>query len=159
MKSILTLGALAVAIIGSTVAAPAADTTMKGGAMKGGAMNHAMVTNHMVVKLNAVGGSGESGTATFNRDPQGLGTMVTLALHGGSAAPQPSHIHVGTCGSNGPIKWPLKPVVAGKSATMVPATIAVIMSTGAYINVHKSPKDLATIVSCGNVPHVPKGAM
>jgi hypothetical protein len=155
MKSIPTLAALAVAVLGSTVAAPAADNGMKGGAM----MNHAMVANHIVVKLNPVGGSGESGTATFTRDPEGQGTMVTLALHGGSAAPQPSHIHLGTCGSNGPIKWPLKPVVAGRSATMVLATIPVIMSSGAYINVHKSPKELANIVSCGNVPKVSKGAM
>jgi hypothetical protein len=155
MKSVLTLGALAALVVGSVAGASAQGGTM----MKGGAMNHAMVARHIVVKLNAVGGSGESGTATLDQLVGGAGTSVKLSLHGGTAAPQPSHIHVGTCGSNGPIKWPLKSVVEGKSSTVVSASLSVIMATGTYINVHKSPKDLATIVSCGNIPHVPKGAM
>jgi hypothetical protein len=155
MKSILSLAALAALVLGSTAGASA-----QGGSMaKGGAMNHALVARHIVVKLNAIGGSGESGTATLDQNVGGTGTTVKLSLHGGTAAPQPAHIHVGVCGSNGPIKWPLKPVTEGKSTTVVPAALGVIMSTGTYVNVHKSPKDLATIVSCGNIPHVPKGAM
>jgi CHRD domain len=155
MKSILTLGALAALVLGSVGGAAAQGTMSKGGAM----MNHAMVARHMVVKLNAIGGSGESGTATLDQNAGGAGTTVKLMLHGGSAAPQPAHIHVGVCGSNGPIKWPLKSVTAGMSTTVVPAALGVIMSTGAYVNVHKSPKELANIVSCGNIPKMAKGAM
>lgn len=156
MKSILSLAALAALVLGSTAGASAQTG---GTMMKGGAMNHALVARHIVVKLNAIGSSHESGTAVLDQNPGGSGTTVKLSLHGGSAAPQPSHIHLGTCGSNGPIKWPLKSVTAGKSTTVVPASLGVIMSTGTYINVHESPKDLATIASCGTIPKVSKGAM
>ena len=156
MKSILSLAALAALVLGSTAGAFAQGG---GTMMKGGAMNHTMAAHHMVVKLNAIGGSRESGTATLDENAGGSGTTVKLSLHGGSAAPQPAHIHLGTCGSNGPIKWPLKSVTAGKSTTVVPASLAVIMSTGTYVNIHKSPNDLATIASCGTIPKVAKGAM
>ncbi len=155
MKSMLSLAALAALVAGSTAGASAQGGTM----MKGGAMHGALVARHIVVKLAAVGGSGESGTATLDQNPGGAGTTVVLSLHGGSAAPQPSHIHLGVCGSNGPVKYPLKPVTEGKSTTVVPVRLSYILGLGTYINVHKAPKDIATIVSCGNIPHVPKGAM
>ncbi len=162
MKSIVSLAALAAMVLGSTVAAPAADKHMMGGMHAGGMHSGMMMTPHrIVVKLDAIGGSGESGTATLSQNigsPM-AGTVVTLSLHGGSAAPQPAHIHIGVCGSNGPIKYPLKPVTEGKSTTVVRAKLSYIMSLGAYINVHKSPADLATIVSCGNIPHAGAGAM
>ncbi len=65
------------------------------------------------------------------------------------------------CGSNGPIAYPLHSVVEGKSSGVVQTTLAALMGAGGpyYINVHKSTSDLATIVSCGNIPHVPRGAM
>ncbi len=156
MKSIVSLAALAAIVLGSTVAAPAADK-----AMAGGGMHSAMAPHRIVVKLDAIGGSGESGTATLSQNigsPR-AGTVVVLSLHGGSAAPQPAHIHTGVCGSNGPVKYPLKAVTEGKSTTIVPVKLSYIMGLGTYINVHKSPKDIPTIVSCGNIPHPGAGAM
>ncbi len=156
MKSFFSLAVLTAAVLGSTVAAPAADTMMKPG------MSHAMrAPSFIVVRLQSVGGSGERGTATLRQmigSPR-PGTLVTLMLHGGSAAPQPAHIHTGVCGSNGPVKYPLKPVTEGKSTTVVPVSLGYIMGLGTYINVHKSPNDIPTIVSCGNIPHPGRGAM
>ena len=65
MKSILTLGTRPRSSSARIGGAAAQGTMSKGGAM----MNHAMVARHMVVKLNAMGGSGESGTATLTRTP------------------------------------------------------------------------------------------
>jgi hypothetical protein len=141
MKAIIAAAALGAALIaGSAGPAPAMgkNTMMGPGACAG-------------TVLAAVRGSGESGCAS-TRGGNGvifLGIAVKGEPPGGN---QPSHIHKGKCGSNGPIVIPLKNVVGGHSATSIPmAKWRMVNHGGYYINIHKSVTDLATIVSCGDI--------
>jgi CHRD domain len=108
----------------------------------------------VVVKLNAVGGSGEMGRAVLTDVPAAAPVVrVSITVSGEPpAAVQPSHIHKGVCGSNGPIVKPLHNVVSGASVTMVPGvTVAQLIATGTYINIHKSAQQIPVIVSCGMI--------
>ena len=104
------------------------------------------------VKLNAQNDSGETGTATLKDTDKGL--VVSLHLTGGnSAGPQPAHIHPGTCAKLDPKpKYPLSPVKDGTSETTIKDVTVADLEKGEYaINVHKSPTEAATYVSCGNI--------
>jgi hypothetical protein len=111
----------------------------------------------LVVKLNAVGGSGQNGRAIL-RDlpPIGPAARVSVSMTVGNEPPpavEPSHIHRGVCGSNGPILRPLHNVVHGQGATtiVVGFTVAQYHAMHTYINIHKSAAALGIIVSCGNI--------
>ncbi len=101
--------------------------------------------------LNAIGGSGESGCAT-PRSGNGvvfLGMKVTGEPAG---ANQPSHIHRGKCGSNGPVVIPLKNVANGTSVTTIPvAKWKTVNHGGYYINIHESADNIPHVVSCANI--------
>jgi CHRD domain len=140
----------------STVALGAAfvlAAAVPGGAQTGGSMGHAM----MMVRcpggyvLNAIGGSGESGCAT----PRGGNGVIFLAIKVSGEPPganQPSHVHRGRCGSNGPITIPLTNVRGGTSVTNIPnAKWSTVNHGGFYINIHESAKNLKHIVSCANI--------
>jgi hypothetical protein len=158
MKAIIATFALGAMVFAATVSVGAQGTGGSPGRMghKGGAMMM-MGPCHGVV-MNAVGGSGESGCATAH----GINGAMVLAISVKGepmGAIQPSHIHRGVCGSNGPVVLPLTNVVNGKSVTTIPMAKWNMMKGGKfYINIHKSPKDIPTIVSCGNVPPM-KSAM
>ena len=127
-----------------TTAAPIAAAPMA--PAKGGKMAKAIT-----VTMNSQSGSGETGTATLTA--KGTKTQVVVSLTGEPAAgSQPAHIHPGSCAKLNPIpKYPLSPVVGGKSTTVVPATLA-SLSTGHWaINVHESAKNLKKYVSCGDI--------
>ena len=111
----------------------------------------------LVVKLNAVGGSGQNGRAIL-RDlpPIGAVPRVSVSMTVGNeppAAVEPSHIHRGVCGSNGPILRPLHSVIHGQSGTTIVAgfTVGQLHTMHTYINIHKSAAALGIIVSCGNI--------
>ena len=102
--------------------------------------------------LKAQNGSGENGTVTLTAD--GDKTTVVVTLTGAPADAQPDHIHPGTCADLNPApKYPLSNVVAGKSTTTVPATLASLTSatTPMSVNVHKSTSDLKDYVACGQI--------
>jgi hypothetical protein len=143
MKAIIATAALGAALVLSTAApAPAADT------MKGGAMKMASCSG---VTISAVGGSGESGCASV-RGGNGVIFLAIQVKGEPAGADQPSHIHKGKCGSNGPIVIPLMDVVGGGSANSIKyAKWTTVSQGGYYINVHKSKADLKTIVACGNI--------
>lgn len=145
MKSIVSIAALAAVVLASTVAAPAADPMMKGGMMKGGMMMKTPVS----VTMGAQNDSGETGSATLRDTPKGV--VVTMHLKA-AKGPQPAHIHMGSCAKLNPKPmYPLHNVVNGMSITTVPGvTVSQIVGKTA-INVHKSPTDIATYVSCGDV--------
>ena len=103
---------------------------------------------------------GISGTALFEERVNGT-TLVTLELigtpEGGS---HPAHIHENNVATTGPIIVGLNAVDGdtGLSKTQVselvggaPVTYTELLSINAYINVHLSDEDLATIVAQGNI--------
>jgi hypothetical protein len=104
----------------------------------------------LTVKMIALNGSGENGTATITQDANGIAVAVSLP---GAKGSQPTHIHIGTCANlNKAPEYALKNTVDGKGASTVPGvTIAQLLKGHYAINVHKSAADLATYVSCGNI--------
>jgi hypothetical protein len=102
------------------------------------------------IHLAAQNNSGETGTATLYDGAKGL--IVRLRTSG-SDADQPAHIHKGTCDKLDPKPaYPLKPVHDGQSETTVEGvTIAQLQKSPYAINVHKSAKEAAVYVSCGNL--------
>jgi Cu/Zn superoxide dismutase len=106
----------------------------------------------VTVPMHAQNGSGEDGTATLTQ--VGPNVLVTLSITKAPPNPQPAHIHQGTCAKLNPApKYPLSNVAAGKSTTTLKNMKLSSLQTGAYaINVHKSTTDIATYVSCGDIP-------
>lgn len=103
------------------------------------------------VTMKAQNGSGEDGTATLTQS--GADLTVTISIPSGPTTPQPAHIHTGSCANLGGVKYPLTNVVSGKSTTTLKGVMLASVETGGFaINVHKSTSDLATYVSCGDIP-------
>ena len=151
MKAIITTAALGAAfVLAATLPVGAQDT---GSSTDKGHMGHmAMMPGCHGVVLNAIGGSGEHGCATVHA-VNGAEVLAISVTGEPKGAVQPSHIHRGVCGSNGPVVIPLTNVVNGRSTTTIPQAKWNTLKTGKYyINVHKSPTDIPTIVSCGNIP-------
>ncbi|HEX3463379.1 MAG TPA: CHRD domain-containing protein [Candidatus Elarobacter sp.] len=144
MKAIISTLALGAAFI--------AAATVPGAAQGTGGMHSMMMTRCTGgYALNAVGGSGESGCARA-RGGNGVIFLAIKVTGEPAGAVQPSHIHRGKCGSNGPVVIPLKNVVGGSSITTIPnAKWQMVNHGGYYINVHESPKNIPHIVSCGNI--------
>jgi hypothetical protein len=94
--------------------------------------------------------SGETGTATLFDGAKGL--IVKLRMSSGDVD-QPAHIHKGTCDKLDPKPtYPLKTVHDGQSEwTVEGVTIAQLQKAPFAINVHKSAKEAAIYVSCGNI--------
>jgi hypothetical protein len=103
------------------------------------------------VNLAPQNASGEKGTATLT--PQGDKTEVVIKMTGAlSSAPQPAHIHDGSCAKLDPKpRVPLQNVVGGISTTTLDMKLGDIMSKGGAINVHKSAADVQTYVACGEL--------
>ena len=112
----------------------------------------AVAADSAKVTLAPQNNSGESGTATLTKsgDKQ---TKVVLSVTGVPAGvSQPVHIHKGTCDKLDPKPaFPLSPVVNGKSETTVNAPLETLQKDGYAINGHKSSKEVATYVFCGNI--------
>lgn len=105
--------------------------------------------NKVTVTLLGENSSGESGNATLE-EVSGKVT-VTLALTGFTAGvSQPAHIHVGECPGVGAVKYPLTPVVDGKSVTTLDVTMAGLKSQlPLALNVHKSAGEVKVYTACG----------
>ncbi len=105
-------------------------------------------------RLSAQNGSGETGTATLLQstgNPDEI--IVHVTTRGGGSDPQPIHIHKGTCEKLDPKPaFPLTAVIDGSSQTKVKGITLAQLEAGTYaINIHKSTKDVATYVACGNL--------
>lgn len=104
--------------------------------------------------------AGISGTALFEERVNGT-TLVTITLTGTpEGGSHPAHIHENDVATSGPIIAGLTPVDGdtGISKTQVselvggiPVTYTDFLTINAYINVHLSNEDLATIVAQGNI--------
>lgn len=103
------------------------------------------------VTLKAMNNSGQTGTATLT--PQGAQTKVVVELHGMPAGVvEPAHIHLGTCDKLNPApKWPLQSIKDGHSTSIVPVSLDTILKEPTAVNVHKSPTEIVTYVSCGEI--------
>ncbi|MDP9105504.1 MAG: CHRD domain-containing protein [Candidatus Eremiobacteraeota bacterium] len=152
MKAIIATAALGAALVfASTAPSGAQGTGGSPGKMghHGGAMM--MTRCHGGYVLNAVAGSGESGCAT----PHAVMGSIALAIKvkgEPAGAAQPSHIHRGKCGSNGPVVIPLTNVVNGMSSTTIPmAKWKTVNHGGYYINIHESADNIPHVVSCAEI--------
>src|SRR5574340_807955 len=120
--------------------------------LAGVSANTAWAVGDVTVKLNALNNSGQTGTAILS--PEGSNkTKVVIELSGIPAGVvEPAHIHMGTCDKLNPApKWPLQSIKDGRSTTVVPVSLDSILKDKTAINVHKSPTDIMTYVSCGNI--------
>jgi hypothetical protein len=104
----------------------------------------------VVVDLMEQNGSGESGTATLTTD--GEKTKVVIALDNPSTAPQPAHIHEGSCAELDPTPaYALDNVVEGSSTTVVDEPLDRLRDRDYAINVHKSADQLDIYIACGDL--------
>jgi hypothetical protein len=111
-------------------------------------------SGEMTVTLGEQSGSGESGTATLTKE--GDRTKVVLDLQGSSAtmgsAPEPAHIHKGSCAKLDPTPaYALADVKDGSSTSTVDAKLDDLRKGAFAINVHKSAAEIQTYVACGDV--------
>lgn len=133
--------ALVVALL-ALVALTASSALAQG--ISGGSQNVGIVT------LNAQNGSGEDGSATLSEENGKV--TVTIKVSNGTSAPQPAHIHRGTCATLDPKPtYPLTSVVNGESVTTLDVSLATLMSEPYAINIHKSATEASTYVSCGDL--------
>ena len=103
-----------------------------------------------VIQLQTLNGSGVTGSVSFT-DLQGR-TRVDIDVDPGANPDMPAHIHQGSCANLTPQpKYPLENVKAGKSTTVVPATIAELFAGGLAVNIHKSNDDLKTYTACVDI--------
>jgi CHRD domain len=106
------------------------------------------------VTLNEQNESGQSGTATLTAGDDGT-LHVSIALSGGSADPQPAHIHEGTCADLNPEPaFPLESVVDGQSESDVEVSPEDLALTPYAINVHKSETEADVYVACGDITDI-----
>jgi Cu/Zn superoxide dismutase len=112
----------------------------------------AYAADSLTIKMNALNNSGENGTAVLTQQEDGVHIVVTLA-NAPKDTPQPTHIHIGTCGNiKAAPEYALQNTVDGKNASVVKGVKLSDLTAGKYaINVHKSGDDLGTYVSCGNI--------
>lgn len=103
------------------------------------------------VKLEAQNNSGQNGSATLM--PEGDTTRVVIEiLNMPAGVAQPAHIHLGRCDKlDKAPKWRLEDVKDGRSVTVVPVPLDVILKDRTAINVHKSADEAQIYVSCGNI--------
>ncbi len=86
------------------------------------------------------------------------GTSAWVKLTGGKSGDvYPWHVHVGMCGTNGPVfgdASAYKPITissAGKGDSKATLSMALPDTGSYYVNIHASSSDMKTIVSCGNL--------
>jgi hypothetical protein len=124
----------------------------------------AVTSNGQGMKMTATLAPQKGGTiagkATVEPGTSAGTTVATVSLTGAKpGAVYPWHVHVGKCGMTpGGKVWgdppAYKPLTAGSDGTAKgTATISMAVPTSGdyYVNIHASPSDMGTIVSCGNL--------
>lgn len=104
------------------------------------------------ITLTTQNNLGQSGTATLTEENGQV--KVVLVMKGGTfTAPQPAHIHEGSCPNPGAVKYPLSNVVNGESETVLNVTMDAMLKSAAKlaINVHKSASEASVYTACGNI--------
>ena len=134
---------LAAAITLAACSSPASDNPTIGGGAVGQISD---------VTMQAVNG-GQSGTARLSESPSVVLTVMISLQQNAPGAQQPASIHAGTCnGFDAAPKFPLNPVVNGKSTTSpLNSTLGELSSSPYVIVVQRSASD-PTTTSCGVIP-------
>jgi hypothetical protein len=138
------------AIISSREAARVAAA--ESAAMAGGRATAApSASRPITIHLGQMNNSGETGIATLT--PVGSRTRVDIRLKGQPAgADQPVHIHDGTCANLNPTpKWVLHDIVNGRSTTIAPVSLELLLSAPYVVNAHLSVQHMGTYVACGEI--------
>ncbi|HZV79675.1 MAG TPA: hypothetical protein VFF60_08670 [Candidatus Binatus sp.] len=106
----------------------------------------------VTVPIAAQNGSGQTGVATLTATSDNK-TKVDISMNGEpSGANEPAHIHPGPCKTLNPApKYPLNPIVNGKSSTVVDVPISSLQTGAMAINVHESSAAIQNYVACGNI--------
>lgn len=160
---VLVLGWLALAVLGPLACGGDGDNAGEAISTVAGAVSSAAETvaqeapESITVDLAEQNDSGQSGTATLT--PNSDGTFdVAIELAPGGDAPQPAHIHEGTCPDVGDVAAALNDVVDGASTTeTVDLSLEDLLRTdspGYAINVHESAAESDVYVACGDVTDV-----
>ena len=105
----------------------------------------------MTFNLREQSDSSQSGKATI--EERNDGTKVTIELSNEPrGATEPAHIHFGSCPNPGAVKYPLNPVMNGRSETLINSSYDTVVSGGPLaVNVHESAQKLNAYVACGNL--------
>lgn len=105
------------------------------------------------VALHPMGTNHVSGTAVLSYSSSKRTTTVTVRLHGLTTGIHFAHIHIGRCGGNGDVKYPLAPLQAGRAGTASGVTVLPYRLSGSalHINVHGVPGKALQVVACGNL--------
>ena len=108
---------------------------------------------HTSYRVASINNSGASGAVDFI--DYGLGSTLIVVNMTGLVGKQiyPSHIHAGSCGSNGDVVIPLEHVDGTTGLSMTLTTIAYtdIANSDYYLNIHQSPDNLTSIISCAEI--------
>jgi hypothetical protein len=111
-----------------------------------------MAPSTVTIKMVALNNSGENGSATITQLKNGNVSVAVHLMNAPADIPQPTHIHIGTCGHiNKAPEYPLSNTVDGKGVSTAPVSLANLLKGQYAINVHKSGMALGTYVSCGNI--------
>jgi hypothetical protein len=104
----------------------------------------------LTIPLNAVGGSGETGSAVLQQ--VGPDLKVTVHMRNPVAAEQPIHIHPGSCANSNPQPIEMLGLVVNGHATKTLKNVSLKALRGKnVINVHYSTAKMGTYVSCGAI--------
>jgi hypothetical protein len=123
---------LAVATLGLTACAPAADAGR-------------------TVQLETLNDSGVTGTAVLTDLGNGM-TMVSVEVDPADYPDMPAHIHPGSCVDLVPQpRYPLANVVDGVSETEIEATLDELFAGDLALNLHASPNDFETYTACADL--------
>ncbi len=103
--------------------------------------------DRLTVDLVEQNDSGQSGTATFTTLDDG-GTSIVLELTNPPPAPQPAHVHSGSCDDLGDPVVPLTAVEDGRSETETDMSLESLTQGELVIHAHKSDAEYDVSVAC-----------
>jgi hypothetical protein len=96
-------------------------------------------------------GSEQSGKATLTADGDAR-TRIVVELSNPPGAPQPSHVHSGTCDDIGPVVAPLERVDAGRAESVVSMSLDELQRGELLVHAHKSEAESKVSVACAEIP-------
>lgn len=105
----------------------------------------------LTVQLAEQNGSGQSGTAMFTPLDGGR-TRIVIELTSPQEAPQPAHVHRGSCDDLGPPVVALTDVEDGRSATNAEIPLRKLETGDLVIHAHKSEAEYDISVACAPIP-------